>query len=317
MEIAAYFSLILILSFLLVKSAELIEEAFVLVAKRVGISPFLIGFFVIATMSSLPEASVAVSSAIDQAPQLSVGNLLGASFTLMTLVVGLNAIKHKEIPFNGKFGIMQVLASVVVLMLQVIVLIDGQLTFSEGLILLGGYAVFIIYMFKHLTTHKKLHEKAPIEAGVIGRLMLKGVVGLLGLIFLSKFTVDTAVQLADLLEIPKSLIGVLVLGIGTNLPEITILFTSKTKAATNLAVGNFLGSATLNTGIMGFLAIIAPHQFNSIYVLIVPLIFTGVGLAIFGYISLTGKKITAKEAYLLVSIYAIFVVAQILEILIF
>ncbi len=314
MDIAAYISLLMVLSLLLVKSADLIEESFVEIAKRLKISPFMVGFFIIAGISSLPEASVAISSAIDQVPQLSVGNLLGATFTLLTLVVGANAIKEKGIPFKGKFGVGQVVMALLLLCLQIFVVLDGELRFEEGILLVSVYILFVIYIGDHIRSHRKLDEDSTIQLGKLSRMVIKGLIGLAALLVLSNVIVAAAIKFAELIHIPNSVVGMLILAFGTNIPEITLLFASKSLEQRKLAIGGFIGSACVNTLILGILALISPVTLTSLPVLILPLILMGTALGMFAVFTVTDSEINKQEGIMLVGLYALFIVVQALQI---
>jgi Ca2+/Na+ antiporter len=68
MDLAAYISLLIVLSYLLVRSADLVEDAFVLVAGKLGVSTFTIGFLILSLASSLPEISLMITSTLNGAP---------------------------------------------------------------------------------------------------------------------------------------------------------------------------------------------------------------------------------------------------------
>jgi len=309
--IILYIVLLFFLSLLLVKSADLLEDGFVLLARKLGISTFIIGFAVLGVASSLTEIFVAISAAGRGIPELSVGNLLGATVLLLTFIVALNTLVNKRIPFSGSFGRNQVMMALGLMILGIGAIIDERLSVFEGVILLGAYVGFVYYLSLQ-TNHKNIDHHAQVNVKKLWRLLIEASVGLIGLIIFSKLIVDVAVILAgpELLNIPESVVGILMISLGTNIPEITILFRSKGKDGAKLAVGNFLGSACANTGILGLLAILAPHDLTYFSSIVPTILFLILAIIMFGILAWSDKEISRREALILLSIYFLLIFAE-------
>lgn len=309
--ILGYIGLLIFLSILLVKSADLLEGGFVLLAKKLGISTFIIGFAVLGIASSLTEIFVAISAAKSGVPELSVGNLLGATVLLLTLVVALNTFVNKRIPFSGSFGRNQVIGALGLMILGIGAIIDERLSAFEGVILLCAYVGFVYYLSTRIN-HKNINHHAQVNVKKIWRLLIESCLGLIGLIVFSKLIVDAAVILSgpDLLNIPESVVGILMISIGTNIPELTILFRSKGPDGAKLAVGNFLGSACANTGILGLLAILAPHDLTYFSSIVPTILLLILAIIMFGILAWSDKEISRREAVILLSIYFLLIFAE-------
>ncbi len=306
MELSKSIFLIIIFGLLLVKSADLIEDSFISLSKRFKLNTFLTGFIVLAFTSSLPEFSVAVNAVSDGVPALSVGNILGATIIILTLIIGLNAIKHNGLPFKGFYGPKEVVMSLMIIGAQVAALIDGKLTRIEGVLLVSLYFAFItyiIYKSKHdpvqakrrrIVTHQNLY--------LLGT---KAVVGVAGLVLSSEVIVNNALVLADIIRVPNILVGLFMLSFGTSLPEITLLLRSNTLEKTKLAAGNFIGSATFNTVVLGYIAFVSPFKLNSFVTIIPAIIILTVTLFMFAQMVLNDEELTAKEGYKLLLIFVL------------
>jgi cation:H+ antiporter len=293
-----------VLLIVLVKSADLIEDAFIAISERFNINPFLVGFIILSFTSSLPETSVAINSVLEGAVPLSIGNILGATTVLLTFVIGLNAVKHKSVPFRGFFGRHEVLLALGVILAQVAAVIDRRITVVEGFLMLSLYVIFILYVIfrsnsvdRKIPTRRKTKYSIPI-------LVVKSAIGVVGLVWSANLLVERAVDFAGAIHVPQILIGLFMLSLGTNLPEIVLLLRSNGAEKEKLAVGNFIGSATFNTAILGGLAIFAPYQivnFSAIVAVIVVLTAT-----IFVFMSIVkDDEINAKEGYLLLSLFVL------------
>lgn len=307
-----YLVVLVFLIFLLVKSADLIENGIVVLAKKLGISTFVIGFVVVSLASSLPEISVALNSLTEEVPGLSVGNLIGATIVLTTLVLALNVFKSGKLPFRGSFGVRELELAAVVLIAQVILLLDRRLGFIDGLIMLALYLSFTAYVTIHGRTKHKL--QVSISQGLLQdrTLFLKVGLGLVGLIICSRWIVDLGVSLANDLSIPPAIVGLLVLGLGTNLPEITILFRAHNLDSRKLAVGNLIGSATVNTATLGLLGVLYPYDIPNYSILHPALLILGGVLVMVVILANTGNEISKKEGYIMIGMYLSFLITQII-----
>lgn len=302
MEIIVPLAIILILCVCLVKSADLMENAFVVIAQKLGINTFVIGFVVLAIATSTPEISIMVTSAVEGVPSLSLGNLLGATLVLITLAIALNTYEHKTLPFHGSYGVHQLFITLGVLATLIIFILDQSLSSLDGVILLGVYIVFVAYIAYH-TRGKHLKEPAKVKSTKLVGVGLKAAAGLLGLIIFSRMLVDYSISLANLLNVPKSVIGILVLAVGTNLPELTILFRSQGKDKENLAIGNFIGSACVNVGTLGLLGILSPHEISNFSSYIPIIVLLSLAILLVGAMAWTKNEISRREAGVLLLIY--------------
>ncbi len=300
------FAIILGLLVVLVKSADLIEEAFISLSERFGINTFLTGFIILAFTSSLPETSVAVNSIIEGTVALSIGNILGATTIILTLIIGLSAIKHKGIPFRGFFGSREVVLALGVILAQVAAVVDGSITLLEGVILLTLYITFVLFIiFKSKSQAKKVvvKKKHPFLP-----LAIKSTVGVVGLIWSANILVEKAVELATIINVPQILIGLFMLSLGTNLPEIVLLVRSNNIEKVKLAAGNFIGSATFNTAILGIIAITAPYEIVNFHAIVTVIIVLTVTIAVFASM-VNDNEISPKEGFFLLFLF--FLVATI------
>jgi len=310
MEVLILIGLIFFFLLLLVKSAELVEGAFVFLARKIHISEFFIGFVVLSIVTSLPEISIAILSS-QEVPELAIGNLIGATTVLLTLVIGLSAVKYGKLEFKGKFSEKEVLIGIAIIASMIVVLLDRFISVAEGFLLLGSYGAYIIYLNQKFN-YNNLKKHLSLNVKKLYRSIGSAGIGIVLLLISSSMIVRFASQLATILDIPPAIIGILLLAIGTNLPELTILFISKnTKGDEALALGNFFGSACVNPGILGLLAILAGGVRISNFVALVPAIaILCCTIILFGIATWTGRKVTRLEGLLLISLYLALIISE-------
>ncbi|MBN1915890.1 sodium:calcium antiporter [Candidatus Dojkabacteria bacterium] len=297
------------LLYLLIKSADLLEDTFVQIAQKARLSPFLIGFLVLAIASSLPEMSVAVNSSLEGVPGISIGNLFGATIVILSLIIGLNAIKHKSIPFKGSYSFSFLLLSLILIGLMVILTADGELVPTDGLILITSYILLILFIVKNVVSH---HKTKKYRKKQNWKLYAGGLLGLAGLIISSHLLVEKTVGIALFFGIPNAVIGLLMLGIGTNIPELTLLIRSNTLEKEKLAVGNFIGSAMINVPTLGLLSLLSPHKIEYFQVLVPAMAVLALTLIVFALIAFSGREITRKEGFFLLGIYVLWIISEVI-----
>ncbi|MCA9387269.1 sodium:calcium antiporter [Candidatus Dojkabacteria bacterium] len=322
-EILSLFSLIIVLLYLLVRAADLIEDGFVLIARTLKINEFFIGFVILSVVSSLPELSIAFSSN-DTVPELSVGNLLGASFVLLTLAIGITVIRFGEIEFMGKFKEKEIIEGLILIGLGILTVSDGILSISEGLLLGVAYTFYVALVYDKYRKKRKSVDiiNATVSARKIIKMFGQAALGAILILICSSLIVDTVVLLGQRVYINESIIGLFILAIGTNVPELTLLVRAKKIKQRNLALGTFIGSATINVAILGLLAVLAQGvdlktgDGSNYYSMIPLMIILGTTLISFAYFSWTGRKLTKNEGILLLGFYLSLIIIELVLILI-
>ncbi len=308
-------ALVVVLLYILVKAADLIEDGFVFLSKRIGISEFFIGFFVLSIVSSLPEFSIAISSN-NLVPELSVGNLMGASLILLTLVVGLTVLKFKSIDFKGRFGEKEVIGGLLIIGLTIGSILDQYISLVEGIVLMFVYTSFILFVFNHFRKREAQNISAEVlvPARKVLVMFVKASIGVGLIIVASSLLVDTILEIGKVADINETLVGIFVLAVGTNTPEITILSRSNNPSERKLAVGNIIGSASINTFILGMLAVLSQGiELSNVFFNMIPvLVILSITLVAFGYFSWTGRSLNRQEGFALIALYVSFILTELI-----
>jgi cation:H+ antiporter len=264
---------------LLMKGADYFVEAASSLALKLKVKPIFIGLTVVAFGTSFPELVVNLLAATSGNTQIALGNVVGSNIANFLLILGAAAVLTKikvgsntvwkEIPFS-------LLGVVVILFLAVQTLLDqrifsinsefsGNLTFTHGLVLLLFFVIFIFYTFGIAKNNETIEEDFKEEKTF--KSTLKLIIGLSAVILGGKFTVDSAVSIANLFGISQTLIGLTVVAIGTSLPELITSIVAARKNEADLAIGNAVGSNIFNIFlILGITATVKdiPVNYNNI-----------------------------------------------------
>ena len=220
--------------------------------------------------TSMPELIVNVIASINgDTGEIVIGNIIGSNNFNLFFIIGIAGLINplavqgstirKEIPIS--------LAAVVLLM----ILANDNLLYKadkdvigriDGLLLLILFGGFMLYIFKSMRADRHPNfEISTIKSS--SKVILLVVVGLASLIIGGKLMVDTAVKIAETLNVSLQLIGLTIVSAGTSLPELATSLVAARKGNTDLAVGNIIGSNIFNIlFILGASALIRPVNYN-------------------------------------------------------
>lgn len=249
---------------LLIWSADRLVAGASACAVHFGISPMVIGLVIIGFGTSAPEMVVSAVAALQGNPGFAVGNALGSNITNVGLVLGLTAILY-PLRVNSQTLRREVPVLFAIMLLATLLLSDQRLSLGDGLVLLGGLALMLLWMSR-LSQKPDQSDRlmAELEDEIPSDLPLRAAIRwtLLGLILLplsSTILVDGATFIAAHLGVSDEIIGLTVLAIGTSLPELAAALASAMKREHELAIGNVLGSNMFNLlGVLGIAAVISP-----------------------------------------------------------
>ena len=285
--------LLLGLIFLIVGGDLLVRSA-VSFADKFGVSSFLIGVTVVSFGTSAPELMVSIQAAMDQAADIAIGNVLGSNIANIALVLGISVvIKPLEIDTNTyKLSWWVMLVSS---LLFILFLLDNAITKMEGLMLIAGLFCFIILSIKrNISNEESIISKINIQTGI-----LFFVLGAIGLYSGSELFVESAISIASFFDVPKFVIGITVVALGTSLPELVTSIVALAKGQNNISLGNLIGSNVFNVfAVLGITSLIQELGTKSI------LLFLDFGvmlavMLVFGYYLFIRKKISRTAGFVL------------------
>ncbi|MAR69824.1 MAG: cation:proton antiporter [Nitrospina sp.] len=223
------------------------------------LSTFVIGATVIAFGTSAPELAVAILAALDAAPELAMGNVIGSNIANIGLVLGLTALiapivitpKRLKREYPPLF-----LATLIILLLAW----DLNIHRSEGIIMLVLLALYLWRSFSQkedFTTGQEEVGLSP-HKGIIYQFVLV-LAGLVGLVSGAKLLVSGGVSIARMIGISEWFIGITIVAIGTSLPEIVASIMAARRGQGEMAVGNIFGSNIFNIlMVLGITSVIHP-----------------------------------------------------------
>ena len=294
----------------LMKGADYMIEGASKIAQRLGVSQLVIGLTVIALGTSLPELVVSIQAAVNGKGSLALANVIGSNSTNILLVIGMTALlrpltapsslKKDEVPFS--------LALNVAFFVMVCVTADlyfgpGYMQSSSlierwgGWVLLGFFAAFVGRLLK--SGQKEEKEEVDEEAAAAGGSPLKAwlevIVGCALVVGGGRFTVESAIGIARIMELSETTIGITIVAFGTSLPELVASVVAARKGFSDMAIGNVMGSNIMNLAlVLGTAGAIAPIHVGA-YEIIDIVFMTVVSLGFLGLIGRTKKPTISRQ----------------------
>lgn len=251
----------------MIKGADYFVKGASSIATKFKIPPIVIGLTIVAMGTSAPEASVSIGSALKGSTGVAIGNVLGSNIINILVILGLtsvicalrlekNSVKY-EIPF--------------VVFLTVFLCVYGYyfevLSRFFGLILLGFFVLFFVYLFKNTKIDAQNSSSNNEEKFNFPLTLLFIVGGIAALIFGSEWSVNSAINIAHTLNISERIIGLTIVALGTSLPELVTSTVAAVRKQPEIAVGNIIGSNVFNIlFVLGLTCIIYPVPFDKMFV---------------------------------------------------
>lgn len=256
---------------ILVKGANWLVDGAVAIARRLHISPLIVGLTIVAFGTSAPELAVNMLASASGATQIVFGNIIGSNIANIGLILGIAALIRpikvhsevlvREIP-------LMILGSLVLLIMVADRWLDSQpalISRSDGLIMLAFFAIFFYALI--ITAVRQRHDASSggndkvKESQKLNtkRSVLMVLMGLAALIIGGRLVVDQAATLARLAGWSEAFIGLTIVAIGTSLPELVTSIVAARKGESDIALGNVVGSNIFNIlFILGLSAVIHP-----------------------------------------------------------
>ena len=233
------------------------------VARRTGVSEFVIGLVIVGFGTSLPELVVSVTGALARNSDIAVGNVIGSNIFNTALILAVSAMfAPMAITRQNKFR--DIPLTILVSFLVAFFGYYGGLSRAEGIIMVVLFAIYIIWSFRSDDTAQEQSPEDAKEFGTFASIVLIAG-GLACLVFGGRLFVESAENVARMLGVSDKFIAITVLAMGTSLPELVTSVVALAKKRSQMALGNILGSNVFNLLlILGVSAVISPTSFARI-----------------------------------------------------
>lgn len=292
---------------------ELVIKGAVNIAEYYKLSQVFIGLAILSIGTDLPEIVIAINASLHNTigntdtSGIIIGNAIGSSFSQISIVLGtVGLFGYLTLKKRHLFedGIMLLGSILLIILLS----IDGEITRIDGIVLIVVYLIYYFRLYYEERIGKKIKKKFSKH---IKKDILLLIIGIIIIIFTSELVVDNSIIFAERFGIRQSFVGIIIIGLGTSLPELALALNAVRKKAGGLSVGNLIGSNIFDMLVpVGMGASISKLQIEkSLLLFDLPFLFILSFIVLFFFYKKKGlQKI---EAVFLISIFILYATLKI------
>ncbi len=288
------------------------------IARKYGISEFVIGMTIVGIGTSMPELVSSVIAAVGGHGDMALGNVTGSNICNILLILGVTALIspiayttnniRKDIPF-----------AVLVFLFLLLVLYNGfgvlremgvpGISRSDALYLLLIFVIFMIDSFKSAKNGANEEEEEDVKPIPLSKAIILIMLGLGGLVFGGQVFVDHTVSVAERFQVSEAFISITLMAVGTSLPELATCIVAAIKGKNQLALGNIIGSNIFNISlIIGISALISPFEIQSISTIDMVMVLVAVLLLWLAAFTFKRKNLDRVEGIIFLLCYVGYIV---------
>ena len=295
----------------LIKASGYFTESAEKIGLCFGMPAFIVGVTIVSVGTSLPELISSIFAVLNDSSEIVVGNVVGSNIANVFLVLGIAAVIGKKLKITYELIHIDLPILVGSAFLFTLTVWDGVFTLPEALLCIAGLVIYSLYTISTEAEHKDVEiekEMAGVcrERKISRRTLFVLLVSAFFIYVGAKYTVESVINLSEILAIGKEVIAASAVALGTSLPELIVSVNAAKKGKSEIAVGTVLGSNIFNTfAVMGI-----PALFGT---LIIPEIIITFGLPVMLMATLLyffmaqDKEITRWEGWLLLLFYVLFI----------
>lgn len=279
----------------LIWGADLLIKQSERIALKFKIPEFIIGATLIALGTSLPEMAASIAASLDNKAEIAVANVIGSNVLNITLVLSTVFVIAKSINPDRDFFAKDSTWALVPVLVFILMIIDGVISRFDAallLLLMGAYLLFLLQDAKNIPEEDL--EDLDVSTFSWGKTIPLLLGGFILVIIGAHFTVESASAIAKSFGISEWIIGIILISLGTSLPELAVSISAAVKGKVDMAIGNIIGSNMANTTVvLGAAALVNPMSITaSDYIFDIATMIVATLLLVF----ITANKLYNKSA---------------------
>ncbi len=243
---------------LLVWGADHFVASASILARKLGVPALIVGLTVVAFGTSAPELTVSVTAGLNQANEIAISNVLGSNLFNLLLVAGGSALVAPLVTDKTLLKRDWPASIIAAVALLVFIAFDGYLSRAEGLLLLAGFVVIVAMQIsagmkernklkaQSIVPEEDDEEGKKIAEAKYGWLLIQIVLSIACIIFGGNLTVNGATEIAYMIGLSETVVGLTIVAIGTSLPELVTSIMATRRGENDIAIGNVVGSNLFN-----------------------------------------------------------------------
>ena len=281
------------------------------IARRYGISEFIIGMTIVGIGTSMPELVSSLISALGGHGDMALGNVTGSNICNILLILGVTTL-ISPIAFTRSNIYKDLVVAIGVSLLLLVLLYNGFGLFGgmpgisrlDALVLLAAFVLFMVDSFRSSKGGAEEESAEAAKPMPMGKAIVFILLGLAGLIFGGRFFVDHTVSIAERFHVSEAFISITLMAVGTSLPELATCIVAAVKGKNQLALGNVIGSNIFNiVFIIGTSAVISPFEIQSISTIDMAMVLVSVVMLWLAAFTFKRYKLDRIEGVIFLALY--------------
>lgn len=301
---------------LILMGANWLVDGSTSIARKTGMSEFVIGLTIVGIGTSTPEMVVSFLSAFQGKSEMALGNVIGSNIFNILMILGVTTLispitmsrnnRVKDIPLNI---IVTGALMLIWLLHSVLGVGENEISRFEGALMLAAFAAYLWMMFRSgsNSTEETSEEETKAYSTWISLLMI--LTGLACLVGGGKLFVNSATHIAQALNLSEKFIAITIMAAGTSLPELATCIVAARKGRNQMALGNVLGSNIANIlMIVGGAALISPLSLHAISAIdLIVMMLAGLVLLVSAY-TIKKDRIDRREGVIFILIEVLYMI---------
>lgn len=303
---------IFIFCFILVwYGSDIVVTAISSLSKSWRLPAFTVSFFILGLLTSLPEITISAVALMNNDPVIIAGNLLGGVIIMFLVVIPLLGLVGNGVKIPTQLDKKLLVSTLIVVVAPAFLTADQKISQWEAAFLILLYLSLLVFFSFRQSFFSKVKHSLSRKKTNSHKFLFKIIIGVLILIAASYQIVQSTIYLANYFSISSFFVGLIIIALGTNIPEIAIIFRSVSKNKKSVALADYLGSASSNTLLLGVFTLIygktiyLPAHFFQRFM------FLALGLILFFIFARSRNHLSRLESLILLSLYFIFVIIEI------
>ena len=235
------------------------------IALRFGISEYVIGATLVAVGTSLPEMAASVTASINHRPEIAVANVIGSNIFNITLVLATVFIIAKNVDPHRDFFAKDSSWALFPVLIFILMIQDGSFSRFDGfllILLMCAYVLFLLRAGKDILIDEE-EEPEPVTPFDWRKVSILTLLGFICVIMGADYTIESASAIAKSFGVSDWIIGIVMISLGTSMPELMVSVTAALKGKADMAIGAIIGSNMANTTmVLGSAALVNPIEID-------------------------------------------------------
>lgn len=309
MIIALNVFLLLASIFVLAQTSLFLVHSLVALASYFRLNEFSIAFILMAIATTLPEMFVGITAALTHSEALVLGNALGSNIVNLTLVFGIVILASGGIHSKSVIARRDAMYMFMFTLAPVFLLVDSVLSRGDAVVLIIFYMLYIMRLLDQRKSFHEMPQRVSKKEAIHNLLVFA--MGAALLIFSAQTLVYASKGIAAELGLSIGIVGLLIVALGTSLPELAFQLRAGKQNDDSLVLGNLIGSVVANsTLVLAITALVRPINIQNVSMYITSVIFLGIVLVLFEVIVRQDKKLGVVEGLIFIFLYIFFLITE-------